>query len=418
MLKLYLLAIVEHKKSMTGLTNWINDRLPFRELAREHLTEYYAPKNFNFWYIFGSLALLVLLIQIISGYFLLIHYQPNKDAAFDSIQTIMYDVKWGWMLRYIHTTGASMFFIVIYLHMFRGLMYGSYRKPRELLWIIGFVIYLTLMVEAYLGYVLPYGNMSFWGGKVITSIIEAVPYIGHWLASLARGGFGIGTATLNRFMGMHVVLVPLVLIALASVHILALHKVGSNNPDGIEIKRLLGPDGKPLDGIPFHPYYTVKDLFWACVFLTIFWAIVLYAPTMNGLFIELANYTPANSLKTPQDITPAWYLAPFYAMLRSIPNKLGGIGALALSVILPFFLPWLDRNRVKSVRYRPVYFVMLLMLVGSAGVLGWIGMQPASPALLLPGRIFVILYFLFFIALPVISRFEPTRPVPERVNMP
>ncbi len=402
---------------MKGLTDWINDRLPFRELAREHLTEYYAPKNFNIWYVFGSLALLVLVIQIVSGYFLLIHYQPNEDAAFDSVQTIMFDVKWGWVLRYTHTTGASMFFIVVYLHMFRGLMYGSYRKPRELLWIIGFIIYLTLMAEAYLGYVLPFGNMSFWGGKVITSIIEAVPYVGDWLGSLARGGFGIGTPTLNRFMGMHVVLVPLVLIALVAVHVLALHKVGSNNPDGIEIKEHPGPDGKPLDGIPFHPFYTVKDIFGTCVFLTVFCAIVLYAPTMNGLFIELANYTPANPLKTPPDITPAWYLAPFYAMLRSVPNKLGGIGALALAVILPFFLPWLDRNPVKSVRYRPVYLGMLVVLVISVFVLGWIGMQPASPALLLPGRIFLGLYLLFFLTLPVVSHFEPTKQVPQRVNM-
>lgn len=404
---------------MKGLSNWFNDRLPFRELAREHLSEYYAPKNFNVWYVFGSLALLVLIIQIVSGYFLLIHFQPNESAAFDSVQTIMYDVKWGWLLRYMHTTGASMFFIVVYLHMFRGLLYGSYKRPRELLWIVGFVIYLTLMAEAYLGYVLPYGNMSFWGAKVITSIIEAVPAIGPWLAELARGSYGIGTATLNRFMGMHVMLVPLVLIALVAVHILALHKVGSNNPDGIEIKEHKGPDGIPLDGIPFHPYYTVKDLFWACAFLTVFWAVILYAPTMHGLFIELANYAPANPLQTPPDITPAWYLAPFYAILRSIPNKLGGIGALALAVMLPFLLPWLDRSPVKSVRYRPIYFGMLLVLAVAVGVLGWIGMQPATPGLLLPGRIFVIVYFLFFFALPVVSRLEPLRaPLPQRVSMP
>jgi len=402
---------------MKGLTDWINDRLPFRELAREHLTEYFAPKNFNIWYVFGSLALLVLVIQIVSGYFLLIHYQPNEDAAFDSIQTIMFDVKWGWVLRYTHTTGASMFFIVVYLHMFRGLMYGSYKKPRELLWIIGFIIYLTLMAEAYLGYVLPFGNMSFWGGKVITSIIEAVPFVGDWLVTLARGGFGIGTATLNRFMGMHVILVPLLLIALVAVHILALHKVGSNNPDGIEIKEHKGSDGKPLDGIPFHPYYTVKDIFGTCVFLTVFCAIMLYAPTVHGLFIELANYTPANPLNTPPDITPAWYLSPFYAMLRSIPNKIGGIAALGLAWILPFFLPWLDRNPVKSVRYRPVYRIMLVILALSLLVLGWIGMQPATPAMLLPGRIFLALYFLFFFALPVVSRLEPTKEVPQRVNM-
>ncbi len=401
---------------MKGLINWINDRFPFREMVREHLTEYYAPKNFNIWFIFGSLALVVLGIQIVSGIFLLIHYQPNEKSAFDSVQTIMYDVNWGWLLRYAHTTGASMFFIVVYLHMFRGLMYGSFKSPRELVWMIGFAIYLVLMAEAYLGYVLPYGDMSYWGAKVISSIIEAVPLIGDWLTSLVRGGFGIGTETLNRFMAYHVVLVPLILIALVVMHILALHQVGSNNPDGIEIKAHRGPDGIPLDGIPFHPYYTVKDVYGMGVFLILFSAVMFYAPTVNGLFIEHANYTPANPLKTPPDITPAWYLSPYYAMLRSIPDKLGGIVALAIGVLLPFFLPWLDRSPVKSVRYRPVYFAMVVILVIAIAVLGWIGMEPASPALLLPGRICMALYFLFFMSLPVISRIEPVRKVPERVT--
>ncbi len=401
---------------MKGLINWINDRFPFREMVREHLTEYYAPKNFNIWFIFGSLALVVLAIQIVSGIFLLIHYQPNEKSAFDSIQTIMYDVKWGWLLRYTHTTGASMFFIVVYLHMFRGLMYGSFKSPRELVWMIGFAIYLVLMAEAYLGYVLPYGDMSYWGAMVISSIIEAVPFIGDWLTSLVRGGFGIGTETLNRFMAYHVVLVPLILIALVVMHILALHQVGSNNPDGIEIKEHRGPDGRPLDGIPFHPYYTVKDVYGMGLFLILFSVVVFYAPTVNGLFIEHANYTPANPLKTPPDITPAWYLSPYYAMLRSIPDKLGGIIAMAVGVLLPFFLPWLDRNPVKSARYRPVYLAMLLTLVIAVAVLGWIGMRPASAALLLPGRICLALYFLFFLSLPVVSRIETTRKVPERVT--
>ncbi len=402
---------------MKGLINWINDRFPFREMMREHLTEYYAPKNFNIWFIFGSLALVVLGIQIISGIFLLIHYQPNEKSAFDSIQTIMYDVNWGWLLRYAHTTGASMFFIVVYLHIFRGLMYGSFKSPRELLWMIGFAIYLALMAEAYLGYVLPYGDMSYWGAKVISSVIEAVPFIGDWLTSLVRGGFGIGTETLNRFMAYHVVLVPLILIALVVMHVLALHQVGSNNPDGIEIKKHRGPDGKPLDGIPFHPYYTVKDVYGMGVFLILFSAVMFYAPTVNGLFIEHANYTPANPLKTPPDITPAWYLSPYYAMLRSIPDKLGGIMAMAVGVLLPFFLPWLDRNPVKSARYRPVYLAMLLTLVIAVAILGWIGMRPASAALLLPGRICLALYFLFFLSLPVVSRIETTRKVPDRVTL-
>lgn len=401
---------------MNGLIKWINERFPFREMAREHLTEYYAPKNFNIWYVFGSLALVVLAMQIVSGIFLLVHYQPNDKSAFDSIQTIMYDVNWGWLLRYAHTTGASMFFIVVYLHMFRGLMYGSFKSPRELVWMIGFAIYLALMAEAYLGYVLPYGDMSFWGAKVISSIIEAVPLIGGWLASLVRGGFGIGTETLNRFMAYHVVLVPLILIALVVMHILALHQVGSNNPDGIEIKKHRGPDGRPLDGIPFHPYYTVKDVFGMGVFLILFCAVIFYAPTLNGLVIEHANYVPANPLKTPPDITPAWYLSPYYAMLRSVPDKLGGITVLGIGVVLPFFLPWLDRNPVKSIRYRPVYFAMVVVLAIAIAVLGWIGMQPATPALLLPGRICMALYFLFFMSLPVVSLIEPTRSVPDRVT--
>jgi ubiquinol-cytochrome c reductase cytochrome b subunit len=401
---------------MNGIIKWINDRFPFREMAREHLTEYYAPKNFNIWYVFGSLALAVLAMQIVSGIFLLVHYQANENLAFDSIQTIMYDVDWGWLLRYAHTTGASMFFIVVYLHMFRGLMYGSFKTPRELVWMIGFIIYLALMAEAYLGYVLPYGDMSYWGAKVITSIIEAIPYLGDWLVSLARGGFGVGTETLNRFMAYHVVLVPLVLIALVVAHILALHQVGSNNPDGVEIKEHRGPDGRPLDGIPFHPYYTVKDVFGMGIFLILFCAVVFYAPTVNGLFIEHANYVPANPLKTPADITPAWYLSPYYAMLRSIPDKLGGIMVLGAAVILPLFLPWLDRNPVKSVRYRPVYFAMVVILGVVLVILGWIGMRPASPALLLPGRVCLALYFLFFLSLPVVSRIEPTRKVPQRVT--
>jgi len=403
---------------MSGLLAWVDRRFPLTKLVKESMTEYYAPKNFNFWYFFGSLALLVFVIQVVTGIFLLAHYQPSASKAFGSIQGIMYDVKWGWLIRYIHTTGASFFFIVIYLHMLRGYLYGSFRKPRELLWIIGFVIYICLMAEAYFGYVLPYGNMSYWGGQVITSIVGAIPYIGTWLAELARGSFGIGTPTLNRFMAFHAVLVPGLLAVLVLLHVVALHETGSNNPDGIEIRDHLGPDGKPLDGIPFHPYYTVKDVFGVGVFLIVFSLVVLYAPTMHGLFIETYNYIPANPLQTPPDVTPAWYLAPYYAMLRAIPNKELGILTLFLAVVAPFFLPWLDRNpKAKSVRYRPVYLVMVVVLVVSMLVLGWIGMQPASPKLLPPARFFLVLYFGFFVLLPFISRIEPTKPVPDRVRM-
>ncbi len=403
---------------MSRVLAWVDRRFPLSRLIRESMTEYYAPKNFNFWYFFGSLALLVFAIQVITGIFLLAHYQPSASKAFDSIQTIMFDVKWGWLIRYIHTTGASFFFIVIYLHMLRGYLYGSYRKPRELLWIVGFVIYVCLMAEAYFGYVLPYGNMSYWGGEVITSIVGAIPYAGPWLASLARGGFGIGTATLNRFMAFHAVLLPALLGLLVLMHLLALHETGSNNPDGIEIRDRLGADGKPLDGIPFHPYYTVKDIFGVGVFLIVFSLVVFYAPTLHGLFIETYNYIPANPLQTPPDVTPAWYLAPYYAMLRAIPNKQLGILVLFLAIVAPFFLPWLDRNpKAKSVRYRPVYLAMVLILVACLLVLGWIGMQPASPALLPPARLCLALYVLFFVSLPFVSRFEPTRPVPERLRM-
>jgi len=401
---------------MNTFYKWLDRRFPFREIVHEHLTGYYAPKNFNFLYYFGSVALLVLFIQILSGIFLLSHYHASAAQAFNSIQSIMYDVKWGWLIRYLHTTGVSFFFIAIYLHMLRGYLYGSFRSPRELLWIIGYTIYLVLMAEAYFGYVLPYGNMSYWGAEVITSIIGAIPYVGHWLTSLARGGFGIGDATLNRFMAFHVILVPLILIGLVVLHVLALHQVGSNNPNGIEIKDQRGPNGRPLDGIPFHPYYTVKDTFGAVVFLLLFALVVFYAPTMHGLFIDTANYRPANPLHTPADVTPAWYLSPYYAMLRAIPNKAAGIGMMALAIAIPYAVPWLDHNPVRSSRYRPVYLGMVIVLACSFLGLGWIGMQPAAPALLPPARILLGCYLAFFVLLPVVSRFEPTRAVPNRVT--
>jgi len=395
---------------------WINERLPVSGFLKASMTEYYAPKNFNFWYFFGSLALLVLVMQIFSGIFLLVHYSSGTNQAFDSVQSIMFDVKWGWLIRYIHTVGASMFFLVIYLHIFRAYLYGSFRKPRELLWIFGWIIYIVLMAESYFGYVLPFGNMSYWGGEVITSIVSSIPGVGDWLVSIVRGGPGLGGATLGHFLAFHAVLIPFLLIGIVVFHLVALHKVGSNNPDGIEISKKLNTHGRPLDGIPFHPYYTVKDIFGVGVFLTIFAMIILFAPTLHGLIMEYNNYIPANPLKTPPDVTPAWYLSPYYAVLRSIPEKELGILALAASIMVPFFLPWLDRCPAKSVRYRPVYFVMLMMLVISILALGWIGMQPANPALLPPARIALGVYFGFFILLPIVSRFEPVRPVPDRVR--
>ncbi len=401
------------KRSFWG---WINERLPVSGFLKASMTEYYAPKNFNFWYFFGSLALLVLVLQILSGIFLLVHYYSDANQAFDSVQGIMFDVKWGWLVRYIHTTGASMFFLVIYLHISRAYLYGSFRKPRELLWIFGWIIYIVLMAEAYFGYVLPFGNMSYWGGEVITAIIGAIPVIGDWLVSIVRGGPALGGATLTRFMAFHVALIPLLLIIIVVFHLVALHTVGSNNPDGIEISEKLDANGRPLDGIPFHPYYTVKDIYGVGVFLTLFAIIILLAPTFNGLFIEYDNYIPANPLQTPPDVTPAWYLSPYYAILRSIPNKGLGILLLGASIIFPFFLPWLDRCPVKSARYRPVYFIMLIALAISLLVLGWIGLQPATPALLPYARVALAVYFGFFIFLPIISKFEPVRPVPDRVR--
>jgi len=395
---------------------WLNERLPVSKFLNASVLEYYAPKNFNFWYFFGSLALLVFVMQIFSGIFLLMHYHSDANQAFDSVQAIMYDVKWGWLVRYMHTTGASMFFLVIYFHIARAFLYGSFRKPRELLWIFGWIIYIMLMAEAYFGYVLPFGNMSYWGGEVIMAIVGSIPLVGDWLVSIVRGGASINGTTLTHFMTFHVVLIPLLLIVIVVLHLVALHTVGSNNPDGIEISKKLDASGKPLDGIPFHPYYTVKDIYGVGVFLTVFAAIILFAPTLNGLIIEHDNYIPANFLQTPADVTPAWYLAPYYAILRSIPDKGLGILMLAAAIMLPFFLPWLDRCSAKSIRYRPVYFSMLILLAISILVLGWIGLQPANPALLPPARVALAVYIGFFIILPITSRFEPVRPVPDRVR--
>jgi ubiquinol-cytochrome c reductase cytochrome b subunit len=402
---------------------WFDDRFPMSRMWREHLSEYYAPKNFNFWYFFGSLALLVLVIQIVTGIFLTMNYKPDAELAFGSVEYIMRDVNWGWLMRYLHSTGASAFFAVVYLHMFRALLYGSYKKPRELIWIFGMLIYLTLMAEAFFGYLLPWGQMSYWGAQVIISLFGAVPVIGEELALWIRGDYVVSDITLNRFFALHVIALPLVLVALVVMHILALHEVGSNNPDGVEIKKHKDSNGIPLDGIPFHPYYTVKDLFGASVFLFIFCLIVFFWPEMNGYFLEHANFVPADPLKTPEHIAPVWYFTPFYAILRAVPShpllmgKFAGVVAMGLAVVILFALPWLDRGPVKSIRYRSTAFKGLLaVFVVSFLGLGYLGMQAPSPVKTLLAQAFSIGYFGFFIGVFLISKNEKTRPVPERVN--
>ncbi len=401
---------------MSKFGDWLNERFPAREMMREHMTEYYAPKNFNILYYTGSLLLLMIVLQLVSGFLLMAHYVPTSKDAFNSVQGIMYDTKWGWLIRYMHVDGVSLIFILLYLHMGRGLLYGSYRKPRELLWIIGYVIYIMMMGEAFFGYILPFGNLSYWAGQVITSIIHAVPLIGPGLTTLARGGPGVGTATLERFLALHAVLWFMIIAALIVLHILALHQVGSNNPDGIEIKKLKGPDGHPLDGIPFHPYYTVKDLFGVGVWLTIFAAIILYAPTMHGVFLERTTFFRANPMVGLPDVTPPWYLAPYYAMLRAVPNKYYGIALMFLAIVLPFFLPWLDRNPVRSSRYRPVYRIMILVMGITFFTLAWVGEQPPLPKYFLIERLGAAIYIGFYVLLPIISSIEPTKKVPERVR--
>ncbi|MEW6119389.1 MAG: cytochrome b N-terminal domain-containing protein [Pseudomonadota bacterium] len=408
--------------AMQKLMGWIDDRLPLTATYKAHLSEYYAPKNFNFWYFFGSLALLVLVIQIVTGIFLTMNYKPDSDLAFASVEYIMRDVDWGWLIRYMHSTGASMFFVVVYLHMFRGLMYGSYRKPRELIWIFGVLIYLMLMAEAFLGYLLPWGQMSFWGAQVIVNLFAAVPFIGEDLSIWIRGDYVISDATLNRFFAFHVIALPLVLIALVVVHLVALHEVGSNNPDGVEIKKKKDPNtGIPLDGIPFHPYYTVKDIVGVIVFLMVFSAIVFFAPAMGGYFLEAANFVPADPLKTPEHIAPLWYFTPFYAILRAVPPMFGsqfpGVVAMGLSIVLLFFLPWLDRSKVKSIRYRgPIYKIALALFVVAFVGLGYLGLLPATPVATIFAQVFSVIYFLFFLLMPWYTSIDKTKPEPERVT--
>jgi len=400
-----------------GLLGWIDARFPLSKMWNEHLAEYYAPKNFNFWYYFGSLALLVLVMQIFTGIWLTMHYKPDAELAFYSVEYIMRDVNWGWLIRYMHSTGASMFFIVVYLHMFRGLIYGSYRKPRELIWIFGMIIYVCLMAESFMGYLLPWGQMSYWGAQVIISLFGAIPGIGDALALWIRGDYVIADATLNRFFAFHVAAIPIVLLALVVLHILALHEVGSNNPDGIEIKKNKDENGIPRDGIPFHPYYTVKDIVGIAVFLIFFSIIVFFVPEMGGYFLEKDNFIPADPLKTPEHIVPLWYFTPFYAVLRAVPDKFLGVVAMAAAIVVMFFLPWLDRGKVASIRYRStLYKVILAIFVISFFALGWLGTQPATPLLTNFARLFSALYFGFFIFMPIYTSLDKTKPVPDRVT--
>jgi len=416
---------------------WVDARFPMTGMIKEHLTEYYAPKNFNFWYYFGSLALMVLVLQIVTGIFLTMNYKPDAAYAFGSVEYIMRDVDYGWLIRYMHSTGASMFFVVVYLHMCRGLLYGSYRKPRELLWIFGMLIYLCLMAEAFFGYLLPWGQMSFWGAQVSVNIFSAIPFIGPELAVWIRGDYSIGDATLNRFFAFHVVALPLVLIGLVAAHILALHEVGSNNPDGIEIKKNKDPKtGIPLDGIAFHPYYTVKDIVGVVVFLMIFTAIIFFMPEMGGYFLEYNNFVPADPLKTPAHIAPVWYFTPYYSILRAVPPMFGsqfpGVIAMGLSTMIFFALPWLDRGAVKSIRYRGnLYKSFFAMFIFCFIVLGYLGVKPTSvwgqfgdwasfmdtkEIATWGARLLTIGYFAFFFLMPWYTKADKTKPEPSRVT--
>jgi ubiquinol-cytochrome c reductase cytochrome b subunit len=446
------------------LLNWVDNRFPLSKLYKEHMSEYYAPKNFNFWYVFGSLSLLVLVMQILTGIFLTMHYKPDAAKAFESVEYIMRDVPWGWLIRYMHSTGASAFFIVVYLHMFRGMIYGSYRKPRELIWLFGCGIFLCLMAEAFMGYLLPWGQMSYWGAQVIVNLFSAVPFVGPDLALLIRGDFVVGDATLNRFFSFHVIAVPLVLLGLVAAHIIALHEVGSNNPDGVEIKDTKDASGHPLDGIPFHPYYSVHDLYAVSVFLFIFSAVLFFAPEGGGYFLEFNNFIEANPLKTPLHIAPVWYFTPYYSMLRATTDPMvnilagllalgavlailrGGLGAtgkvavavaavvavfllkyfdakfwgvvvMGGAVMILFVLPWIDRCPVRSIRYRPdwhkiVYGVFVAFFL----VLGYLGSQPPSAAGNYISQVGTLVYFGFFLLMPWWSRMGTFKPVPSRVT--
>jgi len=417
------MAIIPNPHKTTGFLGWIDDRFPLTKLWRDHLSEYYAPKNFNFWYYFGSLALLVLVNQLLTGIFLTMNFKPGADTAFDSVQYIMRDVSWGWLIRYLHATGASAFFLVVYMHMFRGLIYGSHRKPRELIWIFGALIFLCLMAEAFCGYVLPWGNMSYWGAEVIISLFGTIPWIGDALQTWIQGDFNPADATLNRLFSLHVVALPFVLVGLVVAHLIALHEVGSNNPDGVEIKKKKDPVTHiPLDGIGFHPYYTVKDIFGVSVFLLIFSAVIFFAPDGGGYVLEKPNYIPANPQVTPDEITPAWYFGVFYAMLRAVPSffhsQIWGVIVMFAAVVVLFFLPWLDRSPVKSWRYKgPLFFWATILFAIDFGILNYLGMHKPNPTFTMIARFGTFYYFSYFLlVLPFSHKFDKTKPVPERVT--
>ena len=417
---------------MAKLMDWIDDRFPATKVWQEHMAQYYAPKNFNFWYYFGSLALLVLVLQIATGIVLTMHYKPDVSLAVASVEYTMRDVPAGWFMRYLHSTGASMFFVVVYLHMFRAMLYGSYKGPRELIWLLGMVIYIALMAEAFFGYLLPWGNMSYWGAQVIISLFGAIPWIGEGLAEWIRGDFVVSDATLNRFFAFHVILLPLLLALLVYLHIVALHKVGSNNPDGIEIKKQKDAEGKPLDGVPFHPYYTVKDFFGVSVFMALLLAIVFFAPELDGWFLEKDNFEPADILQTPPEIVPLWYLTPYYSILRAVTfewlpggAKLWGVLAMGFAIVLFFFLPWLDRSKVRSIRYRGwMYKTMLTLFAVNFVMLGYLGTKnPGYVDLIwfknvVWAQIGLVIYFAFFLLMPIYTKLDRTKPEPDRVTGP
>lgn len=402
---------------MKGLLGWVDARFPLMSTWKAHISEYYAPKNLNFFYYFGSLATLVLVNQLLTGLWLTMFYTPSASEAFASVEFIMRDVNYGWLLRYMHSTGASAFFIVIYLHMFRALLYGSYQKPRELIWLLGMGLFILLLAEAFFGYLLPWGQMSYWGAQVITSLFGAIPYIGNELATWIRGDFNVANATLQRFFALHVIGIPLMLLGLVFLHIVALHKVGSNNPDGIEIKKHLDKDGHPLDGIPFHPYFTLKDLVGAVVFFIAFFAVVFFIPEMGGYFLEHANFAPADPMVTPEHIAPVWYMTPYYAILRAIPDKLIGVIAMGAAIMILIFMPWLDRSPVKSMRYKgPWSRLALTLFVISFLILGYLGTEAVTPVRLFLARICAVIYFGYFILMPFYTRFERHSPVPDRIG--
>ena len=415
---------------MARLMEWIDERFPATKVWEEHVSKYYTPKNFNFWYYFGSLLLLVMVLQIVTGIVLTMHYKPDSSLAFASVEYIMRDVPAGWFIRYLHSVGASMLFLAVYLHMFRAMLYGSYKGPRELIWILGMILYIALMAEAFFGYLLPWGNMSYWGAQVIISLFGAIPIVGEGLAEWIRGDFVVSDATLNRFFAFHVILLPLLLALLVYLHIVALHKTGSNNPDGVEIKKQKDDKGVPLDGIPFHPYYTVKDIFGAAVFMAIFLAIVFFAPELSGWFLEKDNFEPANILQTPPDIVPLWYLTPYYSILRAVTfewlpggAKLWGVMAMGLAIVLFFFLPWLDRSKVKSIRYRGwMYKTMLALFAVTFVMLGYLGTKnPGHIDLiwfknLVWAQIGLAIYFAFFLLMPIYTRLDRTKPEPDRLT--